>query len=470
MRPRHLWMQGLRSYRQPAEVDFTKDGLLAIVGDTGAGKSSILEAITYALYNATTWDQRNVKALISDGMQTMVVELAFEADGHTYRIRRSTSRGASPPPVHLLTCEDDPQFRVDGEAQIAAEVRRLVGLDYAGFKAAVVLPQGQFDQLLHATPGQRTDLLKGIFRLEDLDRVRLAVSEARNVAQELWFALRSERSQLRENPAADFAQAEADAARHGRRVTALTAVGEAVRSHAEAERGLVAEGERLRAVAELVAKANLSQSTVLQALGKVDAEIAKQIVALTGERAGWEERHRVAVDQLAAAEREGRSMSALNRVCTCLERARQCEREAGTRRGELEEWHRRLASASDRAGILARSVPDLEARAAEQAKLAGAAREACESAQRNLQEYESQVRQAREEARRLDAELERRHRLHEEWSRRRDRELPALERAHAQAEVQVHEAEALLDTLQRDHAAHVAAVGLGAGDPCPVCE
>ncbi len=471
MRPRRLWMQGLRSYRQPVEVDFTEGGLLAIVGDTGAGKSSILEAITYALYNATTWDQRNVKALISDGMQTMVVELVFDADGHTYRVRRSTSVGPSPPSVHLLTCVDDPDLlRVDGEAAVAAEIKRLVGLDYAGFKAAVVLPQGQFDRLLHATAGQRTELLKGIFRLEDLDRVRLAAAEARDGAQELWFELRTQRSQLRADPVADFAQAEADAARHGQRVTALSLVEDQVRAHTEAERTFTAEAERLRGVADLVAKANLSQAAVLHALGRVDAEIAEQICELTRERDGWAERNQAAAAELATAEREGRSMAALNRVCTCLERARQCEREARTRRTELEEWQRKSASALKRAAHLGRSVPQLEAQVAEQAKLADAAREACESAQRSLQEYANQVRQIRDEARRLEREIERRDRLRAEWSRQRDRELPALERAHGDAQRQMHEAEKLLESLQREHAAHLAAAGLHAGDPCPVCE
>lgn len=54
MRPRRLRVKGLRSFRAEREIDFTDLGLVALVGDTGAGKSSILEAITYALYNATT--------------------------------------------------------------------------------------------------------------------------------------------------------------------------------------------------------------------------------------------------------------------------------------------------------------------------------------------------------------------------------------------------------------------------------
>jgi exonuclease SbcC len=85
MRPLRISIRGLRSYREPCDIDFTGKTLIAIVGDTGAGKSSILEALTYALYNATTWDDREVKLLIADGMQTMSVELDFQADGRRSR-------------------------------------------------------------------------------------------------------------------------------------------------------------------------------------------------------------------------------------------------------------------------------------------------------------------------------------------------------------------------------------------------
>jgi DNA repair protein SbcC/Rad50 len=471
MRPRGLSIQGLRSYRQPTEIDFTQDGLLAIVGDTGAGKSSILEAITYALYNATTWDQRNVKALISDGLQTMVVELVFDADGHRYRIRRSASVGTSPPSVHLLTCVDEPDLlRVDGESAVAVEIRRLVGLDYAGFKAAVVLPQGQFDRLLHATAGARTDLLKGIFRLEELDRVRAVALDGRSGAQELLVALQIERGRLRADPATDLAQAQEDAARFGERAASLTSVLETVRSHAEAEQRSKAEADRLSATAALLAQANLSQAPVLESLALVDARIAEQSAALTRERTGWEERHQAAVAALVTAEGEGRTTAVLGRVRTALERARGYEEEAATRRREREEWQGKSAAATGRVADLRRSLPEVQARVAEREQAVEAASDARGKAQRSLQGFENDVQQTRDEAARLDTEIETRDRLHQELTRQRARDLPERERALAVAERRLHEAERSLDSLQRDHAAHVAAAGLHAGDPCPICE
>ena len=67
MRPLTLRMSGLRSYRSEVTIDFGDPGLIAIVGDTGAGKSSILEALFFALYGGCTWDHRATAPLISDG-------------------------------------------------------------------------------------------------------------------------------------------------------------------------------------------------------------------------------------------------------------------------------------------------------------------------------------------------------------------------------------------------------------------
>src|SRR3989442_7181592 len=174
MRPGRLWISGLRSYRRPIEIDFSGVGLMAIVGDTGAGKSSLLEAITYALYNGTTWNHRDVRPLISDGCQTMTVELDFTAVGRLYRVTRSASRTSYPAPIHRLECLSDSSIaRLDKEELVNPEIERLVGMEYKGFLAAVILPQGRFQTLLVASAAERTKILKGIFRLAGIDQVRL---------------------------------------------------------------------------------------------------------------------------------------------------------------------------------------------------------------------------------------------------------------------------------------------------------
>ncbi len=113
MRPLKLAIKGLRSYRQHQEIDFSDKGLLAILGDTGAGKSSILEAICVALYASSSWEKRSVKALISSGLDTLDVELTFLADGKLWRVLRSIPAGTYPPATHQLVGLTDGS-RLDG--------------------------------------------------------------------------------------------------------------------------------------------------------------------------------------------------------------------------------------------------------------------------------------------------------------------------------------------------------------------
>ncbi|MGH3301280.1 MAG: AAA family ATPase, partial [Streptosporangiaceae bacterium] len=149
MRPITLTMAGLRSYRSERTIHFGDPGLIAIIGDTGAGKSSILEAITGALYGACTWDNRGIGELISDGVQTVQLELTFAVAGHTWTISRSASRNNYPPSRHVLHCHDTGE-KLTGERVVTARITELLGLDTKQFLRVVVLPQNRFMELLNA--------------------------------------------------------------------------------------------------------------------------------------------------------------------------------------------------------------------------------------------------------------------------------------------------------------------------------
>lgn len=207
MRPLTVRMSGLRSYRSEETIDFSDVGLMAIVGDTGAGKSSILEALFFALYGGCTWDHRAVVPLIADGCEVMQVELTFVAEGRTWKVFRSASRSGAQS-RHELSCIEDPSVRFDNDGPVTTEIQRLVGLDRDAFLRTVVLPQGRFQALLQATKGDRTAILKGIFRLEQLAAVR---DQADLVARRLRprvESLKLERAALLVDPAAALTEAE----------------------------------------------------------------------------------------------------------------------------------------------------------------------------------------------------------------------------------------------------------------------
>lgn len=430
MRPQLLRVKGLRSFRTEREIDFADLGLVALVGDTGAGKSSILEAITYALYNATTWDQRGVKQLISDGATTMSVELEFGVDGHVYRIARSTSRGAYPPPSHLLECLTDPSVApLDAEDAINAEVARLVGLDWGGFTSAVILPQGRFQTLLQASPADRTEILKGIFRLGEL-------AEAREQARDLALGYRGPLDELREqraallpDPAAAAREARArkqEAEQEERRLRALAA--ERARQEKAAARE-EREAERAEAAAERLARANVRPARELRRLEPLLRELEEREAA-------------VGADEADAQKQEARLAAALERA----------ER-AGEGEGEL-------ARAK---AVLERLVAESPALAAERAELDAARREVTQEQPvlvglRREAAAVHALREADDVLGRLERQLGNARAI---AGRKAETEAVARRRLAAAAE--------RLEPLLRAHAAAHAAHGMEAGEECPIC-
>src|SRR5947208_9979103 len=96
MRPLKLEVKGFTAFRDVADLDFTKLDIFAISGQTGSGKSSLLDAMTYALYGRVERVGDRVSQLISQGQPRMAVTLEFEVGRERYRVTRSTpSKGAT---------------------------------------------------------------------------------------------------------------------------------------------------------------------------------------------------------------------------------------------------------------------------------------------------------------------------------------------------------------------------------------
>jgi DNA repair protein SbcC/Rad50 len=452
VRPLRLRVKGLRSFRAEREIDFADLGLVAVVGDTGAGKSSVLEAITYALYNATTWDQRGVKQLISDGATTMSVELEFAVDGRVYRIARSTSRGAYPPPAHELECLTDREIApLDAEDAINAEVARLVGLDWGGFTSAVILPQGRFQTLLQASPADRTEILKGIFRLGEL-------AEAREHARELALGYRepldelvAERARLLPDPAASAREArrrKQEAEQEERRLRALKArlaghENEAARDEREAQ--------RLDAAREKLAKANVRPAHELRELEPVLRELESRSGELdTAERDAQEQEARLAA-ALDRADRAGEGEGELARARAVLQRIVD---EAPALAAELADHRQARREISREEAALER-----DGRALVELRRAHAEAQKVEEALGELRRREHELAAVEDTLGRLERQLGT---ARTNAERKAETEAAAQRRLAAAAE--------RLEPLLRAHAAAHAAHGLGPGEECPICK
>lgn len=170
MRPLHLTLSGFRSYERTTELSFESRNLLAIVGPTGAGKSSILDGISYALYGKTPREQRAVKKLICSRSEEARVHFRFSVNERCYEITRVLRRKAGPAP-HVLVDQSSGD-KITGESSVTEKVIELVGLDFSAFSSSVLLAQGEFAHFLQATPTKRGQILKGVFRLEQIDALR----------------------------------------------------------------------------------------------------------------------------------------------------------------------------------------------------------------------------------------------------------------------------------------------------------
>jgi len=207
MRPVRIMLDGVRSYRSPQEIDFSELSLFALIGDTGAGKSSIIEAMCFALYGSPTWSGRDVVDLISDGAEQIRVELTFAVGVDEWRVTRARRRRGGPPTHKLESATAG--TKVDGADAVTRRVTELIGLNREQFLRAVVMPQGRFEKLLQATKSERTDILKGIFRLQSLDLVRGEVDRfTRRWTGEAEFR-RGQRMALPPDPGAAVAGADA---------------------------------------------------------------------------------------------------------------------------------------------------------------------------------------------------------------------------------------------------------------------
>jgi exonuclease SbcC len=186
MRPLRLGIKGFTAFRDEQEIDFESlESPFAIVGPTGSGKSSILDAMTYALYGQVDRvDERSTREMITQGQPSMAVDLEFEVDDERFRVTRRTPRtGATKVLVQRLV---DGEWRQAGEGADRVKdanrmLQRAVGLDFDGFTRSVMLPQGKFSAFMSGDPRQRREILTDLL---GLGRFLIMAQHARQIAAE----------------------------------------------------------------------------------------------------------------------------------------------------------------------------------------------------------------------------------------------------------------------------------------------
>ncbi len=181
MRPVRLELRGFTSFRDPQVLDFTGLDLFAISGQTGSGKSSLLDAMTYALYGYVERVGRGTGQLVSQGQKRMAVTFDFTVDGTTWRVTRSTPAAAGTTKILLERAEGEGWVQAgegaDRVRDVDARVKELIGLDFDGFTRSVLLPQGRFQEFMVGEARERRRILTDLLGLELFERLNVRAGE-----------------------------------------------------------------------------------------------------------------------------------------------------------------------------------------------------------------------------------------------------------------------------------------------------
>ena len=174
MRPIELIVEGFTSFRTRQTLDFSSLDLFAITGATGAGKTSLLDAITFALYDKVAQKPNSSRELVSQGATQLKVEFRFVMRQTEYRVVRTwRNRGKTDIKNFLL----DELVGEEWERCATQKVEEIIGMDFETFTRVIILPQGQFDEFLKGEAGKRREILRQLAGFQIFELMRKEASD-----------------------------------------------------------------------------------------------------------------------------------------------------------------------------------------------------------------------------------------------------------------------------------------------------
>mgnify|MGYP001772673011 CR=1 FL=1 len=183
MRIRRILLENFGSH-QRTELTFT-DGINAIIGSNGAGKTTILEAISYALYHKTT---RSPEDLIRKGSSRMRVDLEFEVGGKKYLVRRERSDKGEVS-AELYEISDGGRRTVQrDQTKVSLQIESIIGLSRDVFQQSVYVRQGEIQELLESVPSKRKEIVGRLLGIDILEKIW---EELKEVLDRLNFEISS---------------------------------------------------------------------------------------------------------------------------------------------------------------------------------------------------------------------------------------------------------------------------------------
>ena len=170
-------MKAFLGFKEETVIDFRplyEDKIFLITGATGAGKTSIFDAVSYALYGEGSGEDRTkakcFRSQLADEKGEMEVSLDFEVRGELFHVRRvETAKGLN---KAYFYSEADPEKMLVKIREVNEEIEKIIGLNLDQFKKIVMIPQGEFREFLTAGTKDKSDILKKLFSTEKYEQLQ----------------------------------------------------------------------------------------------------------------------------------------------------------------------------------------------------------------------------------------------------------------------------------------------------------
>ena len=473
MRPLTLTMAGFGPYAGCQTLDLTRlgqTGLYLITGDTGAGKTTIFDAITFALFGEASGESRTSAMLRSKYARAedpTYVELTFAYGGKEYTVRRSPEyerpklRGEGT--IHqaadavLLIPDEDPVTRV---REVDSRIRQIIGLTREQFSQVAMISQGDFRKLLQADTRERQKIFRDLFGtgryLRMQEKLKADASQLEQQRGQAGRSIRQYREGIRWDPDSPFAsdaeavrERDVPAAQVRQLLEDLIAEDtriqtELERQGAEVDRQLEDTVARLtRAMAEVSARREQERQQAAQVRLQAELELAQT---------RWE----TARQTMPAQEQLSQQVAALDLLLPTYEQRSRKQKEL------LQTQRAKQDAAAEQAAAAARCQTLGEELTALREELT-ALTDVGEQRQQLLAQKQS-LQERREAFRKLGADLAE--------LQKQKAELTRLQEAYLTARMRSDQLGLEYDSRNKaflDEQAGIIAIGLLPGTPCPVC-
>jgi exonuclease SbcC len=220
MIPQRIKMAGFLSYRDEQEIRFDGSPLWMLSGTNGSGKSSVFDAVTFALFGYHRGGSQNLSELINKDSRELSVEFDFTCDQQRYRIQRTLKRQKNDKiqSTQQIFRYDSTQSATDpwqaipdthSKKEFDRWIKDHIGLDYETFTSSVLLLQGKSEKLLDSTPAGRASVLSRIVDLERYQKLHAKADERRKELKGQLDVISNQLEAIPEVSDEEFAQVQA---------------------------------------------------------------------------------------------------------------------------------------------------------------------------------------------------------------------------------------------------------------------